>query len=41
MSIHNPGIRLNHHGKLFTGDVYYADAAQDDNAGNGLSPEAA
>ena len=41
MSVHSPGTRLNHHDKLFTGDVYYVDAAQADNTGSGLSPEAA
>jgi len=41
MSVHSPGVRLNHHEKLFTGDVYYVDAAQADDTGSGLSPEAA
>jgi len=41
MSVHTSGISLNPHAKLFTGTVYYVDAARADNIGSGLSPEAA
>lgn len=41
MSVHSPGVRLNHHEKLFAGEVFYVDNAQADNTGSGYSPEAA
>ena len=41
MSVHSPGIKFNYHQKLFTGDVFYADAGMADDTGSGLLPETA